>query len=221
MTPFQEVIVALGGQATLLLVLGFLSRSLLQTLLAKDIKRFEIDLANRAAVQLEALKSEMKVQADAQIEYLKSRLQHAAIEHQVRFAKIYEKRAEALIEIDQRLHDLEIMGQHFAEAVSLGGEGDYQKWRDQFIQCNSFVEYQRLYLTDELYREIKTYLEEVKQPAIFLWTMAGLRQQGNDLSGYVPQIIQAVEDGHTKYPGIRFAIVKAFRAALEGSDMRG
>jgi hypothetical protein len=220
MTPLQEVIVALGGNVTLLLVLGFLSRSLVQTLLAKDIKRFETDLANRAAVQLETLKNEMKAKADAEIERLRSRLQHSAIEHQVRFAKIYEKRAEAIIEIDQRLQDLEIEGQHYVQSVGSGGEEAYQKWRSQFIQCNSFVSYQRLYLTDDLYRDIREYLDGMKEPAVFIWTIAGLRQQGRDLQGYLPQITQAVEDAHTKYPGLRFAIARAFRAALEGSDMR-
>jgi hypothetical protein len=162
----------------------------------------------------------MKAKADAEIERLRSRLQHSAIEHQVRFAKIYEKRAEAIIEIDQRLQDLEIEGQHYVQSVGSGGEEAYQKWRSQFIQCNSFVSYQRLYLTDDLYRDIREYLDGMKEPAVFIWTIAGLRQQGRDLQGYLPQITQAVEDAHTKYPGLRFAIVRAFRAALEGSDMR-
>ena len=47
MTPLEQVFIAFGGNAALLLLLGFLGRSLIQALLAKDIKRFETDLANR------------------------------------------------------------------------------------------------------------------------------------------------------------------------------
>jgi hypothetical protein len=37
MSPLGEVLLAFGGNATLLIILGFLSRSLLQAWLAKDL----------------------------------------------------------------------------------------------------------------------------------------------------------------------------------------
>ena len=86
MNPWREILLALGGNATLLLVLAFLSRSLLQTWLTKDIKKFETDLKGKADSELERLKAELKAEGDVSIEQLKSRLQQAATERGVRFS---------------------------------------------------------------------------------------------------------------------------------------
>ena len=67
MSLFQEILIAFGGNATLLVVLGFLARSLIQTLLAKDIKKFEADLQSTASAQLERLRSDLKSQGDSSI----------------------------------------------------------------------------------------------------------------------------------------------------------
>ena len=69
MELWQSLLVAAGGNATLLLVLGFLGRSLMSTVLAKDLKKF------------------------------KASLQQAGIEHQIRFSKLHEKRATVLAEL--------------------------------------------------------------------------------------------------------------------------
>ena len=62
MSAFQEILIALGGNATLLVVLGFLARSLAPTWLTKDVKKFELQLQNAATSQLEHLKYELKSQ---------------------------------------------------------------------------------------------------------------------------------------------------------------
>src|SRR5947208_2204142 len=75
---WQQLLIAFGGNAMLLIVLGYLFRSLLSQLLTKDVEKF---------------KAELKANADVSIERLKSALQMAAVEHQVRFSKLHEKRA--------------------------------------------------------------------------------------------------------------------------------
>jgi hypothetical protein len=60
MSAFQEILIAFGGNAVLLIVLGFLARSLIQTWLAKDVKKFETDLQSTATSQLERLRSDLK-----------------------------------------------------------------------------------------------------------------------------------------------------------------
>jgi hypothetical protein len=60
MSAWQEILIAFGGNATLLIVLGFLARSLLQTWLTKDIKKFETDLKSTADYELERLRQELK-----------------------------------------------------------------------------------------------------------------------------------------------------------------
>jgi hypothetical protein len=75
---WEQLLFLFGGNAMLLAVLGYLFKSLLSQLLTKDIEKF---------------KSQLKADADVSIERLKSTLQMTALEHQVRFSKLHEKRA--------------------------------------------------------------------------------------------------------------------------------
>ena len=62
MEPWKALLVAFGGNVTLLFLLGYFGRSLVSQVLAKDIEKFKADL------------------------------QLAAVEHQVRFSKLHERR---------------------------------------------------------------------------------------------------------------------------------
>jgi len=64
---WQSILVAIGGNAALLAVLGLLGKSILEKLLARDSARFQ---------------SERKAKADAAIEHLRTELQLKTIEHQ-------------------------------------------------------------------------------------------------------------------------------------------
>ena len=48
MTAWQTLLAAFGGEAVLLVVLGFFARTLIQTWIAKDLKKFEDALAREA-----------------------------------------------------------------------------------------------------------------------------------------------------------------------------
>lgn len=223
MSPLDEILVAFGGNAILLVVLGFLARSLIQTWLAKDLKKFEADLQNTAASQLELLRHDLKSQGETSIEQLKSRLQQATTEHQVRFAKLHEKRASVIEDLDARLYRLEIEGQRYVERVGQSGEEGYLKWREQFIDCNSFLHSKRIYLTEQIFGQISEYLDAVKRPAIEVWaiTCAGEDASGPShdlLRRYSGQILSAIEEANTKIPAMRSVLIKEFRAILGGPD---
>ena len=78
MEAWQTILLAFGGNAALLAVLGLLGKSILDKLIVRDTKQFEADL---------------KAKSDAAIERLKNELQLKTIEHQVRFSRLHEKRA--------------------------------------------------------------------------------------------------------------------------------
>lgn len=81
MELWQFVLLALGGNVMLLAVLGWLAKSLLTHLLDKDVKRYELTL---------------KAQTDLALERFKSEQQLRAAEHQVRFSRLHETRAELI-----------------------------------------------------------------------------------------------------------------------------
>jgi len=171
MSAFQEVLLACGGNATLLVVLAFLTRSLVQTWLAKDIKKFEFQLQNAATSQLELLKFELKSQGDVSIEQLKSRLQQAATEHLVRFSKLHEKRAHVIEHVYQRLVELE---KGYGKFVLVDGyEPDSSKQQDARNKINEtmydvalFIEKHRIYLPADVCASLKAFLDIMWHNAI-------------------------------------------------------
>lgn len=83
MEVWQTILLALGGNAAMLAVLGCLSKSLLERVLVRDSRRLEYEL---------------KSKADKEIENFKSELATAATEHQIRFSRLHERRAEVIAE---------------------------------------------------------------------------------------------------------------------------
>lgn len=49
MTAFETIVLSVGGNAALLAVLGWLARSLLGQLVAKDLERLKSELANTSS----------------------------------------------------------------------------------------------------------------------------------------------------------------------------
>jgi hypothetical protein len=90
-----EMIVAIsasvGGSAVLIAVIGFLSRSLLSNFLSKDI---------------EAFKANLQMESQREITKLKSSLELIAFEHQVRFSRLHEKRAEVIATLYGKIDEL-------------------------------------------------------------------------------------------------------------------
>src|SRR6185369_2679377 len=59
MQTWETVLLALGGNAAMLAVLVFLSKSLIEKLIVRDTKVFESQLKSKTDVEIERLKSEM------------------------------------------------------------------------------------------------------------------------------------------------------------------
>jgi hypothetical protein len=91
MEAWQTILLAFGGNAALLAVLGLLGKSLLEKVLARDTLRIETELKANSAAELEKLRSTLAV---------------AAAERHVRFSKLHERRAEAVAETYGLLREL-------------------------------------------------------------------------------------------------------------------
>lgn len=59
MDPWQTILLAFGGNAALLAVLGWLGKSLLDKLIVRDTKQFESDLKAKADAEIERTKNEL------------------------------------------------------------------------------------------------------------------------------------------------------------------
>ena len=140
MELWQALLVAFGGNAALLLVLGFLGRSLLSNVLTKDLETF------------------------------KGKLQLAAIEHEIRYSKLHEKRAETVAELYRLLAIAVREAESFASPVTFSGEPE--KWEKYRVAMNSIVDYyryfdeRRIYVSADLCMGLHDFAEKLRTPLI-------------------------------------------------------
>ena len=112
MNPWQSILLAFGGNAVLLLVLGWLARSFGSQLLAKDLEKFKASLASASSEASERLKHE---------------LQMVSLEHEVRFSKLHERRAEVITSLYTLLVEVQWAVQSLVAMAEFGGEPPKQE----------------------------------------------------------------------------------------------
>jgi hypothetical protein len=218
MNVFEEILLAFGGNALLLGVLAFLTRSLIQTWLAKDIKKFEAELQDKAATQLQRLRFDLKSQGDVSIEQLKSRLQQAALEHQVRFSKLHEERAEKIAELYKRIVEQSAAGQRYVSerGGSTPSEKFFKLHRD-LEALDSFYETNRIYFPEHVSGLLARLLSTIKKPAgtAFLYSETDHVANTDEFREMRRQELKVALDAfETEVPAARKALEDEFRKML-------
>lgn len=223
MDVWKEVVFVLGSNAALFVVLGFLARSLLNTWLTKDIKRFETDLKASAGSELERLKYELKSKADISIEQLKSHLQLTATEHQVRFSKLHEKRAEVIDEVYVRLVEARMEGKRFivTDAYITDHQQQKEAWRKtaaRMEEVSVFIQKHRIYLPERICELLQKVIDEMSRHVAAAGIYAPLNPQVQEMiaeqhealmkaydaffSESIPAATEALEDEFRKLLGV-------------------
>ena len=155
MEIWQTILLALGGNVALLAVLGWLSKSLVSQLLAKDIEGF---------------KSTLKSEAEAASQKLRHDLEKATIEHQVKFSKLHEKRAEVIAELYSLLVQAHWELSSFVSPMEWVGEPNKQeKYVTAMNSVADFYKYfdkHRIYIPEELCGQIDEFVQEMRKKAI-------------------------------------------------------
>ena len=217
MDVWKEILIALGSNAALLVVLGFLARSLLNTWLTKDIKRFETDLKASADSESERLKYELKSKADASIEQLKSHLQLAATEHQVRFSKLHEKRAEVVAKLYALLVELQYAGQRY---VSVGAyepkrDDEFSKTVAKVYEVFLFIEEHQIYLPDSVCTSLTEFRETVDKSVAGVQAYEKYTDGSANFRQEKTQVLKgAAEAFEKRIPAVREALKDEFRTIL-------
>ena len=140
MELWQSLLVAVGGNAALLLVLAFLGRSLMSTILTKDLEKFKADL------------------------------QVAAVERQVRFSKLHEKRAEVLAELYKLLVAATWQTTNFASPMEWVGEPDkktlYVTAINAIAEYFRFFDQHRIWLPADLCAPLEDFAKRLRTPTM-------------------------------------------------------
>ena len=155
MEAWQTILLALGGNVALLAVLGWLSKSFVSQLLAKDIEGFKA-----------ALKSE----SEAASQKLRHDLEKATIEHQVRFSKLHEKRAEVIAELYSLLVQAYRDISSFVSPMEWAGEPNKQEKYATAMNCVAdfyrYFDKHRIYIPEDLCAQIDEFVQEMRKKAI-------------------------------------------------------
>jgi hypothetical protein len=151
MTDGEMILTALGSQTVVLGVLGFVGRALGKHWLDKDLKEFELKL---------------KASADEKITALAHDLEKAKLEHQVRFSKLHERRAEVISQVYELLTDFYGSSQVFTSVVSYGGdpprEEKYKKALEDGAKLYLYFDRNRIWLPASVCEQIEKFVRDMR-----------------------------------------------------------
>lgn len=155
MDPWQTILLAFGGNAALLAVLGIIGKSLLDKLITRDTIKFQSDL---------------QAKADAAIEHLKSELQITTIEHQERFSRLHEKRATVVADLYGLLVEALWEAESFLSVMEWAGEPNKQEKHKiamkHLVELYRFFDKHRIYLPPDLCSSMDKLIGEVRTHVI-------------------------------------------------------
>lgn len=170
METWQTILLAFGGNAALLAVLGVLGKSFLDKLIVRDTKQFESDL---------------KAKSDATIEHLKTELQLRTIEHQVRFSRLHEKRAEVIAELYGYLVEALWEAESFLSPIEWAGEPTKKEKHNQamnkLVELYRYFDKHRIYLPPEVCASLEALFLDVRSQVIKFGVW--VRYEDHELSG--------------------------------------
>ena len=189
----------IGGNAALLGVLGWLARSLLGQLFAKDLERFKADLASASTAASARLTHELTL---------------AAQEHQIVASRLHEKRAQVIAEVYALLVEVQWASQDFTSPVSFVGESTKQeKYIAAMNKAADFFRYfdkNRIYLPPSVCGQLDAFLQVMRQHVIGFGVWVRLEE-----SNLTEQSMQLKQDAWAKAAKYFATDAPAARVALE------
>ncbi len=195
MELWQALLVAFGGNAALLLVIAFLGRSVISNFLTKDIEKFKGDL------------------------------QVAAIEHEIRFSKLHEKRAEVLADLYKLLVVAAWETESFASPIEWAGEPDkkqkYQKAMNAISEYFRFFDQHRIYLPEELCASLEALALKLRSPTVAFGVYLNFEYPNERTTDEKFKAWSAAWDSVQKdIPQLRSALEAEFRKLLGATTAR-
>lgn len=178
-------------------------------------------VSDRLARQAEEFKTQLKADADAANEQLKHALQLTALEHQVRFAKLHEKRALVIEEVYQRLIDAEKGYGRFIFVDAYKEPEAQQKARletqTMMYDTSLFIEKHRIYLPKKTCDSLKEFLDIMWTNAIGVGVYSSIENPTQktlvEREDVFRKAYEALEKG---VPAARTILEEEFRGLLGG-----
>jgi len=208
MTIWQNILLTvfagIGGSAMILAIVAWLVKTTITAWIARDA---------------EAFKTRLKANGDIEIEKLKNSLGMVAIEHEVRFSKMHEKRGEVIEALYKKLTHVFWHGQRFV-LTSENNPSDYQKeefakMRNELTETFTFIEEHRIYLPESVCALVDKHLGQVRR-TVFAAGVYGRIENPNERT--YQQSNDAFEKAYANFetdiPAARKTLETAFRQMI-------
>ena len=210
MEIWQTILIALGGNAAMLAVLAYPAKLFIEHKLSRGISRFQ---------------SELKATSDAAIERLKSDLQLHAIEHQVRFSRLHEKRATTVAELNSLIAEAMWEAENFLSILEFPGEPSkhekYHATMTKLVELSRYFDKHRIYLSSEVTIPLEALVQKVRT----LVTRFGVYLSCEDRQLQDPTRAdknkawnKGWEAIRNEVPAVRRTLENEFRAILNGTS---
>ncbi len=207
MDTWKTITAAIVSNTAVLAVLGWLAKSLIEKLLARDSKRFEL---------------EIKAKADSAIEELKSQLQIRNLEHQIKFSRLHETRATTIAEINSLLAEVTWEAENLLSVLEFSGEpGKQKKYVAAMMKLAEFFRHfdkNRIYLPASLCDPIEKVVFDVRQHVIKFGVYAQIENNEPLMPHTQKEKTEAWMSGwnalKTQVPAVRSQLEDEFRKLL-------
>ncbi len=203
MSPIEIIIASVGSSAVLFGVLGYFAKSLVSQLLAKDIENH---------------KSKIKFEIDLELTKFKSEIEKSAFEHQTRFSKLHDKRAEVIADLYSRIVDLYIHVNVFTKIeMPITEKNQKEKKRKLWGAVEHYRDYffkHKIFLEQELCNKIEQLDSSMSLPISKLMMHIEKYGQNNDFAPVIEAWQQAQKTIDTSVKEIKQEIEDEFRVIL-------
>jgi hypothetical protein len=199
MEPWQTVLLAFGGNAALLAILGWLGKSLLEKIIARETSSYE---------------SELREKTDSAIVRLEAELSLRAKVHEIKFSRLHEKSAETVAETYALLRTYLVAAANYTKIFEMAGEPSKD---DRLVDLNkamsSFRQYfqiKQIYLPKETAKAIRDLDEKLFKTANHF----SRRVHGKETSASTEDWMKAFEVINEEIPPILEDLEDEFRKLL-------
>jgi hypothetical protein len=170
------------------------------------------------------IKTAVSHRLSRQAEEFKNSLQMMALEHQVRFSKLHEKRAEVIAGVYERLVDVEKEGGRFVlvEGFDNGTERQQEAWdkiRAAMLDVSLFIEKHRIYLPERICALLKTFLDIMSKNLTGVGVYSSIKSPIAKTQADKQEVLaKAYEAFQSDIPAAKRALEDEFRKMLGVED---
>jgi len=139
-----EILAAIVGNSVVLAILGFLAKSIVERQLERDTRRFEVSL---------------RASASKEIEQYRANLEKERVRLQISYGGIFEKQANAILELYQLAKDF-LRDAQWAMNCSYDDKEEVEKFKQSWRELYDSYERLRVLLPEELDRKCRAFVED-------------------------------------------------------------